>query len=697
MATIALSRPIPTHNTSPDVDTSITPPHSLKNVNRSVKSQHCPDPLSNKHTPVCPTGPPKSNAAHTPPDSPSYVHGSLSQQSLLFPTDNYVGVQKDSLRIFEIDSSQVAAALEFASRQPLPAPDLMFPWLHGLHPKNQVQQAFFMERQAVAESPPVCARGVLLVKADGDLSRARLKGAVSPDEFMQADPHPNFVEADPQEGFSVRNFQIQTAKAALVSDIIIYGEDLAESKKVAWDIAAAQKLQRQSQVAQCTSVVEYNAFYCVSPYSDFEKHESNIVAVDSNGYVTGMVLDFVQQERNEMRDMTRTSEISHNVYMGPTPEQSSLAEKEFDVLIECSDLGQLHPSALREIVEAGTNPGRENRLYFDFPSSGSILPPTWSESEADGIVETCKWIYHLSHGTRPIYDQEKTESNEPANTKFGSRPQRRILIHCADGYTESTMLGIAYYSFSTGEPVPRAWLHLHTSKRRNFFAYPTDVSLLSSIAPQLLRESPLCAEQSLAQITALLTNEPKWLPFLDGSLPSRVLDYLYLGNLGHANNPQLLKELGIGQVLSVGEMASWHDGELDSWGPDNVYVVQGIQDNGIDPLTNEFPGCLEFINRGRRRGTATLVHCRVGVSRSATICIAEVMRAMNKSFPRAYCFVRARRLNVIIQPHLRFAYELLCWEEWLQQRGDASAPMKREMEWRELSREIALLNSPYLR
>jgi hypothetical protein len=33
------------------------------------------------------------------------------------------------------------------------------------------------------------------------------------------------------------------------------------------------------------------------------------------------------------------------------------------------------------------------------------------------------------------------------------------------------------------------------------------------------------------------------------------------------------------------------------------------------------------------------------------------------SFPRAYCFVRARRLNVIIQPHLRFAYELLKWEE----------------------------------
>jgi dual specificity MAP kinase phosphatase len=59
--------------------------------------------------------------------------------------------------------------------------------------------------------------------------------------------------------------------------------------------------------------------------------------------------------------------------------------------------------------------------------------------------------------------------------------------------------------------------------------------------------------------------------------------------------------------------------------------------------------------RGRRNGTATLVHCRVGVSRSATICIAEVMNELGLTFPRAYCFVRARRLNVIIQPHLRFS------------------------------------------
>lgn len=78
------------------------------------------------------------------------------------------------------------------------------------------------------------------------------------------------------------------------------------------------------------------------------------------------------------------------------------------------------------------------------------------------------------------------------------------------------------------------------------------------------------------------------------------------------------------------------------------------------------------------------------------------MRSLNMSFPRAYCFVRARRLNVIIQPHLRFAYELLKWEEMLQtqrdiENGGDGSNIKRELEWGEIAREVALMNRPYAR
>lgn len=109
----------------------------------------------------------------------------------------------------------------------------------------------------------------------------------------------------------------------------------------------------------------------------------------------------------------------------------------------------------------------------------------------------------------------------------------------------------------------------------------------------------------------------------------------------------------------------------------------------VKDMTNSFSG------RGKPDKSATLVHCRVGVSRSATICIAEVMASQAMSFPQAYCFVRARRLNVIIQPHLRFVYELMKWDE-MQQKQRGESP-KRALEWATVCREIACLNRPYSR
>jgi len=78
-------------------------------------------------------------------------------------------------------------------------------------------------------------------------------------------------------------------------------------------------------------------------------------------------------------------------------------------------------------------------------------------------------------------------------------------------------------------------------------------------------------------------------------LPSRILEYMYLGNLGHANNPELLHAMGIRRILSVGEAVSWSNEEKEKWGKENILLVDRVQDNGVDPLTNEFSNCLEFI------------------------------------------------------------------------------------------------------
>jgi dual specificity MAP kinase phosphatase len=609
MATIALTRPMPPHRASSGMSSlSSSISIDVDSLNNQAAQPHSQPAglVPNKHIPVCPPGPPVASA--TPSPSPPPDESIQPQQSLLFPPDQYPRSEDGELAIYSIDPAGVAAAIDYIARQPLPDPSLVFPWFHGLHPGNHMQQAFFSQRRRVMRKTPCCLRSLTIVKADGQLQAARLKGAIAPDEFLQLGATSEFLDADPKEGFSVRNFQIQAAKTAMTSDIIVYGDDGAAVQKLAWSIAAAQQNWRDRHELEGIPLPVYNTFSCTADFSVFEESYPHIVSTDSEGRITGNVLDFSHQERTEMYAMTVASEISYNVWLGPTPEPNSEDEDAYDILIECSDLGHLNPRALRTLAETEIPSGR--KIYLDFPSSGTILPPTWSQTEADAILESCKWIYHLAHGTASLSPPKPPAefgclpianggdiamTGELESTATATTQPKRILIHCADGYTESTMLGLAYFGYSTGSPIHDAWLNLHTTKKRNFFAYPTDVALLTSLSPRLLCESPLCAEKDFDTISALVQNRPRWFSALDGSFPSRVLDYMYLGNLNHANNPDLLKALGITQILSVGEMAMWQDGDLEAWGEENVCVVQGVQDNGIDPLTDEFERCLEFI------------------------------------------------------------------------------------------------------
>ena len=387
-----------------------------------------------------------------------------------------------------------------------------------------------------------------------------------------------------------------------------------------------------------------------------------LVAHDSQGCLTGQVVDFFFSERMEMCSMSAASEIVHNVWLGPTPDPAvesnfgplqSPSGVAFDIMVEASDMAQMPDGRMLKVLEElllqKDNASLEENAIpqLEFPGSGAIMPPTWSQAEIDGLLTTCEWIYNQAHA-RAAANKRRDSKLSPSpgvdedgdslmqSAEDGMSDGRRILIHCSDGYTESSLLALAYYMYAECVPVHEAWLQLHCEKRRNFFAYGSDVALLRAVEPRLLQASP----KHSGNLKELCPPAPDWLERMDGSLPSRVMDYMYLGNLGHANNPELLCELGIGQILSVGEAVAWSDKDKKAWiksggAPEKIFYVDGVQDNGVDPLTEEFKRCLEFIERGRKAGTATLVHCRVGVSRSATICIAEVMKKLALSLPRA--------------------------------------------------------------
>lgn len=153
--------------------------------------------------------------------------------------------------VYCMTADKLSQALDHIATQPLPIAKQVFPWLHGLHAENQLQLAFFIARKRSLRRTPKCIRGLTVVKAGGDLSHSRIKGAVAPEELLKAHiprtkaADPEFMDADPKDGFSVRNFQIQTCKMATVSDIVVYGDDQTPREEV----ARVAKMMAQAQTA----------------------------------------------------------------------------------------------------------------------------------------------------------------------------------------------------------------------------------------------------------------------------------------------------------------------------------------------------------------------------------------------------------------------------------------------------------------
>jgi dual specificity MAP kinase phosphatase len=470
-----------------------------------------------------------------------------------------------------------------------------------------MQLAFFVAKKKWLRRIPKCLRAITIVKAGGDLSRSRLKGSVAPDEILSLCDNidKGFLESDPREGFSVRNFHIQAAKIAKVSDIVIYGDETTDQriiKSVAERTAAVQRKWRKELDATGQCLQHFNTFVLTTSFEELERDFPDLIAVDSCGRPTSQLMDFLQWERYEMSEMSKASEFTQGVFQGPTPDWNSVVEHEseidFDVLIETTDQAQVPDDDY--LASRIDRLDSSEAIYLEFPSSGSIHPPSWSAAEVDGLLCMCRWIYNLTHPTTATVASSISSRHSPSEdpggdilmTSFSSPPPRKILIHCADGYTESTLLSIAYYMYAEGVPVHMAWLQMHRDRNRNFFAYPTDVTLLTSIQERVLSESPARKDRT---ISGGMDDSPQWLSRMDGSLPSRILPYMYLGNLTHANNPELLRGIGIRRVLSIGEPVSWEQDEKERWGLENLVLVNKVQDNGIDPLTDEFERCLDFI------------------------------------------------------------------------------------------------------
>ncbi|XP_063233841.1 dual specificity protein phosphatase 10-like [Bacillus rossius redtenbacheri] len=153
---------------------------------------------------------------------------------------------------------------------------------------------------------------------------------------------------------------------------------------------------------------------------------------------------------------------------------------------------------------------------------------------------------------------------------------------------------------------------------------------------------------------------------IDAEPASRVLPFLYLGNARDAADLGCLRARGVTRVLNVtSHLPGYHEHRGIS------YKQLPASDSGQQNLKQYFEEAFAFIEEARQTGASVLVHCQAGVSRSATIAIAYIMKHKRLSVGDAYRLVKSAR--PIISPNLNFMGQLVELEQVLR-CGEAAPP-----------------------
>mmetsp|Transcript_2080 Transcript_2080/g.4793 ORF Transcript_2080/g.4793 Transcript_2080/m.4793 type:complete len:183 (-) Transcript_2080:34-582(-) len=144
------------------------------------------------------------------------------------------------------------------------------------------------------------------------------------------------------------------------------------------------------------------------------------------------------------------------------------------------------------------------------------------------------------------------------------------------------------------------------------------------------------------------------------SRPQKIVEGLYLGSVGAAYNLSVLKSLNITHILTVCDC-------LPPKFPDqfNYKVVLAVDDPS-ERLCKHFRDCIEFIHQSIMSGGIVLVHCFAGVSRSATIVLAYLMRYNAMPLQKAMMLVRSKRSW--INPNPGFMAQLRRFEGYLKEQ-----------------------------
>ncbi|XP_058269808.1 protein phosphatase Slingshot homolog 2 isoform X2 [Hemibagrus wyckioides] len=132
--------------------------------------------------------------------------------------------------------------------------------------------------------------------------------------------------------------------------------------------------------------------------------------------------------------------------------------------------------------------------------------------------------------------------------------------------------------------------------------------------------------------------------------PTEIFDHVYLGSEWNASNLDELQSSGVRYILNVTR-------EIDNFFP-GLFEYHNIRvyDEEATNLLEYWNDTYKFISKAKKAGVKCLVHCKMGVSRSASTVIAYAMKEYGWDLDRAYEHVKERR--TVTKPNPSFMKQL---------------------------------------
>lgn len=152
--------------------------------------------------------------------------------------------------------------------------------------------------------------------------------------------------------------------------------------------------------------------------------------------------------------------------------------------------------------------------------------------------------------------------------------------------------------------------------------------------------------------------------------PTRILPNLYLGCQRDVLNKELMQQNGIGYVLNASNTCPKPD-----FIPESHFLRVPVNDSFCEKILPWLDKSVDFIEKAKASNGRVLVHCLAGISRSATIAIAYIMKRMDMSLDEAYRFVKEKRPT--ISPNFNFLGQLLDYEKKIKNQTGTSGPKSK--------------------